>query len=196
MQPSIRLLPHQSSRGFDTIYKAKVRGRGFAELLERVSIFHSVGGKKQPISRPILIVCSSRITYIFKVAEVDAGMRVRFTSPHPKDFSDDVLFAIRDLPNVCNQLHLPAQSGSSAVLERMYRGCVRDGEIWMWKWGLKPGCLKCLAAGGLGYVDRKNGLTTGRCLYPRYTREAYLELVARIRDVLPGKAKRVCKAAV
>lgn len=58
-------------------------------------------------------------------------MRVRFTSPHPKDFSDDVLFAIRDLPNVCNQLHLPAQSGSSAVLERMYRGCVRDGGVWM-----------------------------------------------------------------
>ena len=49
-------------------------------------------------------------------------MRIRFTSPHPKDFSDDVLYAIRDLPNVCNQLHLPAQSGNTAVLDRMYRG--------------------------------------------------------------------------
>jgi tRNA A37 methylthiotransferase MiaB len=77
------------------------------------------------------------------VAAVDPELRVRFTSPHPKDFSDDVLSAIAAHPNVCTQLHMPAQSGSSAVLERMRRG---------------------------------------------YSREAYDELVAHVRAVLPGVA--------
>lgn len=43
-------------------------------------------------------------------------VRVRFTSPHPKDFPDEVLEAIADFPNICRQLHLPAQSGNSDVL--------------------------------------------------------------------------------
>lgn len=76
-----------------------------------------------------------------KVSEVDPEMRIRFTSPHPKDFPDEVLDVIRERPNICKQLHLPAQSGNSQVLERMRRG---------------------------------------------YTREAYLELVDRIRSFVPG----------
>lgn len=74
------------------------------------------------------------------VAEAVPEMRIRFTSPHPKDFSDEVLHIIRDYPNVCKQLHLPAQSGNTAVLSRMRRG---------------------------------------------YSREAYLELVEHIRQILP-----------
>eukprot|EP01025_Chloroclados_australasicus_P038729 TRINITY_DN39_c0_g1_i2.p1 TRINITY_DN39_c0_g1~~TRINITY_DN39_c0_g1_i2.p1 ORF type:complete len:599 (+),score=70.72 TRINITY_DN39_c0_g1_i2:104-1798(+) len=61
-----------------------------------------------------------------RVAEVDPEMRVRFTSPHPKDFSQDVLEAIRDYPNICKQLHMPAQSGNTAVLDRMRRGYTRQ----------------------------------------------------------------------
>ncbi|EGD75942.1 CDK5 regulatory subunit-associated protein 1 [Salpingoeca rosetta] len=57
-----------------------------------------------------------------QVAQVDPEMRIRFTSPHPKDFPDEVLHVIRDHHNVCNQIHLPAQSGSDAVLDRMRRG--------------------------------------------------------------------------
>lgn len=64
----------------------------------------------------------------------------RFTSPHPKDFPDEVLRLIAERPNICRHIHLPAQSGNSEVLERMRRG---------------------------------------------YTREAYLELVDRIREILP-----------
>eukprot|EP01018_Ginkgo_biloba_P021804 Gb_31461 [translate_table: standard] len=67
-------------------------------------------------------------------------MRFRFTSPHPKDFPDDLLFLMRDRMNICKSIHLPAQSGSTAVLERMRRG---------------------------------------------YTREAYLDLVERIRNIIP-----------
>ena len=55
------------------------------------------------------------------LGEVDGLRRVRFTSPHPKDFTTDVFTAMRDVPNVCEQLHLPLQSGSDRVLRRMRR---------------------------------------------------------------------------
>jgi tRNA-2-methylthio-N6-dimethylallyladenosine synthase len=47
--------------------------------------------------------------------------RVRFTSPHPKDFTDEVIAAMAETPNVCPQLHMPLQSGSDAVLRAMRR---------------------------------------------------------------------------
>jgi tRNA-2-methylthio-N6-dimethylallyladenosine synthase len=47
--------------------------------------------------------------------------RVRFTSPHPKDFTDDVIAAMAATPNVCHSLHMPLQSGSDAVLRAMRR---------------------------------------------------------------------------
>ena len=53
-------------------------------------------------------------------------MRVRFTSPHPKDFGPDCLEAIATHHNICNHLHMPAQSGSTAVLQRMRRGYTRE----------------------------------------------------------------------
>ncbi|XP_037729758.1 CDK5RAP1-like protein [Drosophila subpulchrella] len=63
------------------------------------------------------------------VAQAVPEMRIRFTSPHPKDFSDEVLKVIRDHPNVCKQLHLPAQSGNTQVLERMRRGYSREAYL-------------------------------------------------------------------
>jgi len=69
--------------------------------------------------------------------------RIRFASPHPRHFSPRFLEAMKHLPKVCRHLHLPAQSGSTRVLEAMRR---------------------------------------------RYTRESYLELVARIREALPDVA--------
>ena len=56
------------------------------------------------------------------VAGVDGIERVRFTSPYPVDFTDDVIAAIADEPKICKYVHLPVQSGSDAVLERMRRG--------------------------------------------------------------------------
>uniref|UniRef100_A0A8C6RCC4 CDK5 regulatory subunit associated protein 1 n=1 Tax=Nannospalax galili TaxID=1026970 RepID=A0A8C6RCC4_NANGA len=52
-----------------------------------------------------------------QVSRVDPEMRIRFTSPHPKDFPDEVLQLIHERHNICKQIHLPAQSGSSRVLE-------------------------------------------------------------------------------
>jgi tRNA A37 methylthiotransferase MiaB len=56
-------------------------------------------------------------------------MRFRFTSPHPKDFPDELLYLMRERPNLCNMIHLPAQSGSSTVLERMRRGYTKDAYL-------------------------------------------------------------------
>ena len=56
-------------------------------------------------------------------------MRIRFTSPHPKDFPEDLLALIADRPNLCSALHMPAQSGSSAVLARMRRGYSREAYL-------------------------------------------------------------------
>uniref|UniRef100_A0A1J3IC97 CDK5RAP1-like protein n=2 Tax=Noccaea caerulescens TaxID=107243 RepID=A0A1J3IC97_NOCCA len=70
-------------------------------------------------------------------------MRFRFTSPHPKDYPDELLYLMRDRHNICNLIHLPAQSGNSRILEQMRRG---------------------------------------------YTREAYLDLVKKIRSIIPEVA--------
>ena len=55
------------------------------------------------------------------VGDVDGIERVRFTSPHPRDFTDDVIAAMAETPTVMPQLHMPLQSGSDAVLRRMQR---------------------------------------------------------------------------
>lgn len=75
-----------------------------------------------------------------KVSEIAPNVRFRFTSPHPKDFPEALLHLIKSRKNICKQIHLPAQSGSSSVLERMRRG---------------------------------------------YTSEAYLNLVNRIKEIIP-----------
>jgi tRNA-2-methylthio-N6-dimethylallyladenosine synthase len=58
--------------------------------------------------------------------EIDGLERVRFTSPHPRDFTDDVIDAMATTPNVMPQLHMPMQSGSDRVLRAMRRAYRRD----------------------------------------------------------------------
>jgi tRNA-2-methylthio-N6-dimethylallyladenosine synthase len=53
---------------------------------------------------------------------IDGIQRIRFTSPHPSDMTDDVIAVMADCPKVCPQLHLPVQSGSDRVLANMERG--------------------------------------------------------------------------
>ena len=55
------------------------------------------------------------------VAEAAPGVRIRFTTSHPKDMSDETLQVIADMPNVCKHIHLPVQSGSSRILKLMNR---------------------------------------------------------------------------
>ena len=60
------------------------------------------------------------------VAETAPGMRVRFTTSHPKDMSDDTLHVIAEMPNVCRHIHLPVQSGSDRILKLMNRKYTRE----------------------------------------------------------------------
>ncbi len=60
------------------------------------------------------------------VAMVSPELRVRFSTSHPKDISDDVLYTIKKYDNICNYVHLPAQSGSSRILDLMNRTYDRD----------------------------------------------------------------------
>jgi tRNA-2-methylthio-N6-dimethylallyladenosine synthase len=60
------------------------------------------------------------------VAQVDGIERIRFTSPYPVDFNERLIATMAEEPKICPQIHLPVQSGSDAVLERMHRGYGRD----------------------------------------------------------------------
>ena len=61
-----------------------------------------------------------------RVAAIDPLLRVRFSTSHPKDITDEVLYAMRDHDNVCKAIHLPAQSGNSRVLKLMNRTYDRE----------------------------------------------------------------------
>jgi tRNA-2-methylthio-N6-dimethylallyladenosine synthase len=78
-----------------------------------------------------------------RVAQIDPKVRVRFATSHPKDMGDAVLHVMARYDNICKHIHLPVQSGSNVMLEKMNR---------------------------------------------KYTREHYLERIARIREILPGCA--------
>ena len=61
-----------------------------------------------------------------KVAEEAPEMRIRFTTSHPKDMSDETLHVIAEMPNVCKHIHLPVQSGSDRILKLMNRKYTRE----------------------------------------------------------------------
>ncbi len=60
------------------------------------------------------------------VADIDGIKRIRFTTSHPKDMSDELIKCFAEMPKLCGQIQLPAQSGSNAVLKRMNRGYTRE----------------------------------------------------------------------
>jgi tRNA-2-methylthio-N6-dimethylallyladenosine synthase len=61
-----------------------------------------------------------------RASQINPEMRIRFSSPHPKDFPEDLLHLINERPNLCNYIHIPAQSGNDDVLERMKRPYTRQ----------------------------------------------------------------------
>lgn len=60
------------------------------------------------------------------VADIDGIQRIRFTTSHPKDMSDELIACFAEIPKLCGQIQLPAQAGSNAVLARMNRGYTRE----------------------------------------------------------------------
>ena len=65
-------------------------------------------------------------TLLNKIAQIDAKFRLRFMTSHPKDLSEEVIKLIAETPNFCNNIHLPVQAGSNAVLKAMNRRYDRD----------------------------------------------------------------------
>ena len=63
------------------------------------------------------------------VALVDDRMRIRFSTSHPKDITDEVLYTMAKYPNICKYIHLPAQSGNSRILDLMNRNYTREWYI-------------------------------------------------------------------
>ena len=107
----------ERSRDIESILREvrDLRDRGFKEVTllgQNVNSYHF-----ENIDFPNLLR---------RVAEEVPTMRVRFTTSHPKDMSDETLHVIADVPNVCKHIHLPVQSGSDRILKLMNRKYTRE----------------------------------------------------------------------
>ena len=91
------------------------------------SYLWSGGGlKKENLSHEEQAAATNFAQLLEKVALISPQLRVRFSTSHPKDMTDDVLYMVAKHTNICNYIHLPVQSGSSRILEMMNRGYTRE----------------------------------------------------------------------
>ena len=91
------------------------------------SYLWSGGGlKKENLSSEQQAAATNFAQLLEKVALISPQLRVRFSTSHPKDMTDDVLYMVAKHTNICNYIHLPVQSGSSRILEMMNRGYTRE----------------------------------------------------------------------
>ena len=111
----------ERSRDVDSILNElrDMRDKGFREvtLLGQNVNSYSFQKEDEQITFPMLLE---------KVALEAPDMRIRFTTSHPKDMSDDTLKVMAKYPNLCKHIHLPAQSGSSRILQVMNRKYTRE----------------------------------------------------------------------
>ncbi|MBU4388478.1 MAG: tRNA (N6-isopentenyl adenosine(37)-C2)-methylthiotransferase MiaB, partial [Proteobacteria bacterium] len=117
------VVPHvrgrETSRLPESIVK-EVKGlvkSGVREVTLLGQNVNSYGKKEKLTSFPQLLAL---------VNEIDGLFRIRFTTSHPKDLSDDLISAFNDLDKLCNHIHLPVQSGSNRILKRMNRKYTRE----------------------------------------------------------------------
>ncbi len=111
----------ERSRDVDSIINEikDLKKRGYKEvtLLGQTVNSYKYKHKEEIVSFPKLLQI---------VAETFPDMRIRFTSPHPKDMDDETIEAIARHPNICRFIHLPVQSGSNKVLKAMNRKYTRE----------------------------------------------------------------------
>ncbi len=101
----------------------EVRGLAVDGVREVTLLGQNVNSYGRDLSR------EQRLSFAGLLGQIDAidGIeRIRYTSPHPKDMREDVIRAHAELPSLCQHIHLPLQSGSSAVLKRMRRTYSRE----------------------------------------------------------------------
>ena len=91
--------------------------QGYVEV---VLLGQTVNSYRDPFRREITFA-----RLLEQLAKIDGLRRIRFTSPHPNDFSDELVEVIDACPTVCNHVHMPVQSGSTRVLRAMRRGYSR-----------------------------------------------------------------------
>ena len=116
--PSVRG-PEISRRPVDIINEAR---QLVSEGVKEITL---LGQNVNSYGRDLKIENKSRpyFTKLLEQLNEIAGLeRIRFTSPHPKDFKEDTIYAVKELEKVCNQIHVPLQSGSSRILSKMHRG--------------------------------------------------------------------------
>lgn len=105
--------------------------RGYREVTllgQNVDSYLWTGGglKKDNPTEEELKNSTSFAQLLEKVALINPLLRVRFSTSHPKDMTDDVLYTIAKYDNICNYIHLPVQSGNSDLLDSMNRGYTRE----------------------------------------------------------------------
>ena len=116
--------------------RGRERSRDVESILREVRDLRDRGFKEvtllgQNVNSYQLTMDNGQLTIGFpellrKVAEEVPEMRIRFTTSHPKDMSDETLRVIAEMPNVCKHIHLPVQSGSDRILKLMNRKYTRE----------------------------------------------------------------------
>ena len=102
---------------------AEVSGLVADGVREVTLLGQNVNSYGRDLPRPTRLTFAELLRRIDAVPGID---RIRYTSPHPKDMREDVIRAHAELPSLCEHIHLPLQSGSSAVLKRMRRTYTRE----------------------------------------------------------------------
>ena len=116
----------ERSRDVESILREvrDLRDRGFKEV---TLLGQNVNSYVRPTPDPSRAGGELRFPELLRmVAEEVPEMRVRFTTSHPKDMSDETLQVIAEMPNVCKHIHLPVQSGSNRILKLMNRKYTRE----------------------------------------------------------------------
>ena len=119
----------ERSRDVESILREvrDLRDRGFKEVTLLGQNVNSYKGKlEKDMEGQEMLENISFATLLRMVAEEAPNMRIRFTTSHPKDMSDETLQVIADMPNVCKHIHLPVQSGSNRILQLMNRKYTRE----------------------------------------------------------------------
>jgi len=115
------------------ITRGKERSRPASDIVEEVERLASLGVREitllgQTVNSygKFLDEACTFAQLLARLSAIEGIERIRFTSPYPKDFSDDVIEAIALLPNVMPQVHMPVQVGDDELLSRMHRGYTLD----------------------------------------------------------------------
>lgn len=114
--------------------RGRERSRDYIEIINEAEALHALGSKEitllgQNVNSYLFEKGNKQISFpelISMVSDAVPDVRIRFTTSHPKDLSDELIITIAEKKNICEHIHLPVQSGSNKVLELMNRKYTRE----------------------------------------------------------------------